>query len=80
MKCPVCITPDLLMTVRQGIEINYCPKCRGIWLDRGELEKLMGQQQGDRWEARNDREYDSDEDPEERCHRRHAARDDAPRT
>jgi len=41
MKCPVCTAPDLVMSERQGIEIDYCPKCRGIWLDRGELDKLI---------------------------------------
>ena len=41
MKCPVCGTPDLLMTERQGVEIDYCPSCRGVWLDRGELDKLI---------------------------------------
>ena len=41
MKCPVCVEPDLLMTDRQGIEVDYCPKCRGVWLDRGELDKLI---------------------------------------
>ena len=41
MKCPICIEPDLLMSERQGIEIDYCPKCRGVWLDRGELDKVM---------------------------------------
>lgn len=40
MLCPVC-QETLLMTDRQGVEIDYCPKCRGIWLDRGELEKLV---------------------------------------
>ena len=40
MKCPI-DGSDLLMTERQGIEIDYCPKCRGIWLDRGELDKLI---------------------------------------
>jgi Zn-finger nucleic acid-binding protein len=40
MKCPVCKTPDLLMTERQGMEIDYCPTCRGVWLDRGELDRL----------------------------------------
>lgn len=40
MKCPVCKDVTLLMSEKQGIEIDYCPKCRGIWLDRGELEKL----------------------------------------
>jgi hypothetical protein len=43
MKCPVCKTPDLLMTVRSNVEIDYCPTCRGIWLDRGELDKLLNQ-------------------------------------
>ncbi|HZR01794.1 MAG TPA: zf-TFIIB domain-containing protein [Burkholderiales bacterium] len=41
MKCPVCSTPDLLMSERQGIEIDYCPQCRGVWLDRGELDKIV---------------------------------------
>lgn len=41
MKCPVCETPDLVMTERKGVEIDYCPKCRGIWLDRGELDKII---------------------------------------
>ena len=39
MKCPVCTEPDLVMADRQGVEIDYCPKCRGVWLDRGELDK-----------------------------------------
>lgn len=40
MKCPICQV-DLVITDRQGIEIDYCPKCRGIWLDRGELDKII---------------------------------------
>lgn len=40
MKCPIDAT-DLSMTDRQGIEIDYCPKCRGVWLDRGELDKII---------------------------------------
>lgn len=40
MLCPVCRT-DLHMTERQGVEIDYCPKCRGVWLDRGELDKII---------------------------------------
>ena len=43
MKCPVCKTTDLLMTERRSIEIDYCPDCRGVWLDRGELDKLIAQ-------------------------------------
>jgi hypothetical protein len=41
MKCPVCTDVDLTMSDRQGIEIDYCPKCRGVWLDRGELDKII---------------------------------------
>jgi len=40
MKCPHCST-TLVMSDRQGIEIDYCPDCRGVWLDRGELDKLI---------------------------------------
>jgi Zn-finger nucleic acid-binding protein len=47
MKCPVCKTTDLLMTERRSIEIDYCPDCRGVWLDRGELDKLIAQDDGD---------------------------------
>ena len=41
MKCPVCKNVTLLMTEKKGVEIDYCPECRGIWLDRGELDKLI---------------------------------------
>ena len=41
MKCPSCPDTTLVMTDRQGVEIDYCPVCRGIWLDRGELDKLL---------------------------------------
>lgn len=41
MKCPVCKDSPLVMTERQGIEIDYCQQCRGVWLDRGELDKLV---------------------------------------
>ena len=41
MKCPNCPDSSLSMTDRQGIEIDFCPKCRGVWLDRGELDKLL---------------------------------------
>jgi len=40
MKCPSC-NETLLMSDKKGIEIDYCPNCRGIWLDRGELEKII---------------------------------------
>ena len=41
MKCPTCPEVPLVMADRQGIEIDYCPQCRGVWLDRGELDKLI---------------------------------------
>ena len=40
MQCPICQV-DLKMAERQGVEIDYCPKCRGVWLDRGELDKII---------------------------------------
>lgn len=41
MKCPTCPDSVLVMSDRQGIEIDYCPQCRGVWLDRGELDKII---------------------------------------
>lgn len=40
MQCPI-DKVDLVMTEREGIEIDYCPQCRGVWLDRGELDKMI---------------------------------------
>lgn len=65
MNCPVC-SIALVMTERQGIEIDYCPTCRGIWLDRGELDKIIerslpAQQpaaQPPRYTESHDRSYD----------------------
>jgi Zn-finger nucleic acid-binding protein len=51
MKCPVCNDVDLTMSERQGVEIDYCPRCRGVWLDRGELDKII---------ERSDRDDDDD--------------------
>lgn len=42
MKCPACES-DLRMSERSGVEIDYCPGCRGVWLDRGELDKIIVQ-------------------------------------
>jgi len=47
MKCPTCPSSDLLMTERSGIEIDYCPQCRGVWLDRGELDKIIERSLGE---------------------------------
>ena len=40
LLCPTCRV-NLTMSERQGIEIDYCPQCRGVWLDRGELDKII---------------------------------------
>lgn len=40
MKCPNC-NVDLLMAERAGVSIDYCPQCRGIWLEKGKLETLL---------------------------------------
>lgn len=40
LLCPTCRV-SLTMSERQGIEIDYCPQCRGVWLDRGELDKII---------------------------------------
>jgi uncharacterized protein len=42
MKCPI-DSATLAIAERQGVEIDYCPECRGVWLDRGELDKLLRQ-------------------------------------
>lgn len=41
MKCPRCTETVLVVSDRQGVEIDHCPQCRGVWLDRGELDKLI---------------------------------------
>lgn len=56
MKCPVCKDVTLLMAEKKGIEIDYCPECRGIWLDRGELEKIIERSHAD--ENRYEKHYD----------------------
>ncbi len=63
--CPRCGV-GLAMSERQGIEIDYCPQCRGVWLDRGELDKLIARgddddDRDDRYERRPEREYDRDD-------------------
>ncbi len=65
MPCPICKVP-LAMSDRQGVEIDYCPQCRGVWLDRGELDKLIERSDSprgfDREQAapRHERPYDDD--------------------
>lgn len=62
MKCPVCADVNLVMSERQGIEIDYCPQCRGVWLDRGELDKIIERSTVSLGDERHEsREYDSRE-------------------
>ena len=56
MKCPSC-NETLLMSEKKGIEIDYCPNCRGIWLDRGELEKII-ERSADHYSKRENYEND----------------------
>jgi uncharacterized protein len=67
MKCPHCEVV-LVMSERQGIEIDYCPQCRGIWLDRGELDKLIEKAElssGKDYESKNREErFDTSHRPE----------------
>lgn len=68
MKCPNC-AEVLVMAERQGIEIDYCPKCRGVWLDKGELDKIIersqGAQAGQQQEEKNYKFNDDDDDDRE---------------
>jgi Zn-finger nucleic acid-binding protein len=57
MKCPNCNT-TLLISDKQGVEIDYCPNCRGIWLDRGELDKIM-ERSADHYSRKENYESDS---------------------
>lgn len=71
MKCPV-DGAELKMSDREGVEIDYCPKCRGVWLDRGELDKIIERSEGiqedddqdtnPRGNRRNNRNNDDDEE------------------
>lgn len=62
MKCPTCTETDLVMTDRQGVEIDYCPKCRGVWLDRGELDKIIERSsQSTPSSRRDDDDWDDDD-------------------
>lgn len=47
MRCPACEETRLTLAERQGVEIDYCPDCRGVWLDRGELDKLIDRASAD---------------------------------
>ncbi|MEP7341826.1 MAG: zf-TFIIB domain-containing protein [Acidobacteriota bacterium] len=60
MSCPKC-NVELRITDRQGVEIDYCPQCRGVWLDRGELDKIIERSASVSYES-NRRDDDDDDD------------------
>jgi hypothetical protein len=78
MNCPVCKNTKLVISERQGIEIDYCPDCRGVWLDRGELDKIIeksyqSQQPSRPFEekrSRDDDDYDDYKDEYKHGHKR----------
>ena len=76
MRCPIDET-ELRITDRQGIEIDYCPTCRGVWLDRGELDKILerGRQQASYPDDR-DRYREEDRPPRDREYRDREYRDE----
>ena len=43
MKCPICTNTNLITSDRTGVEIEYCPQCRGVWLNRDEWDKIIAQ-------------------------------------
>jgi uncharacterized protein len=59
VKCPIDDT-ELRITDRQGIEIDYCPTCRGVWLDRGELDKIIDRSAQAPYPDDRDRDRDRD--------------------
>ncbi len=62
MNCPMC-NVELKMAERQGVEIDYCPQCRGVWLDRGELDKIIERANSERFvDDRARRSYDNKDD------------------
>ncbi len=79
MKCPKDTDVTLLMTSRDGIEIDYCPECRGVWLDRGELDKLIERSDRDDDDRYGDRDRDRDRDDRHYTDRDDRSRGDDPR-
>lgn len=65
MNCPIDGTP-LQMADRQGIEVDYCPQCRGVWLDRGELDKIIERSAAATSRRGRDDDDDDDDDRGER--------------
>ena len=64
MKCPICDESELVLSEKQGIEIDYCPKCRGVWLDRGELDKII--ERAIKFEESNTKSFEKERDYDDR--------------
>lgn len=64
MNCPLCLDQTLEIMHRNGVELDVCPKCRGIWLDRGEIERLVADD--DRSTSASDRDRDREWDRSEK--------------
>lgn len=71
MQCPIDQT-TLAMTERQGIEIDYCPTCRGVWLDRGELDKLIAEKSNNEVYAERGQDMRYDRSSQPRYHDTHS--------
>ena len=74
MRCPVDQDVELAMSSREGVEIDYCPKCRGVWLDRGELDKILERSAdelrgGDRDRRRDEPRFDERRYDDGRAHK-----------
>jgi len=67
MNCPVC-NVALTMTERQGVEIDYCQRCRGVWLDRGELDKIIERSAESQPRHSNEPRYEERGHSEDRSH------------
>lgn len=65
LRCPNCTT-EMMLSNKNGVEIDHCPRCRGVWLDRGELEKITSMQNrydDDHYQKYHyGKEYDDDDD------------------
>ncbi len=73
MKCPACKDVTLLMTEKKWVEIDYCPECRGIWLDKWELEKMN---HAEKVYNQNNFEDDDDDDDHRKKHSDHWSKND----
>jgi uncharacterized protein len=71
MNCPRCANTQLLMADRQGIEIDYCPQCRGVWLDRGELDKIIERSSSEYGQTSSEGPVNYHEDHHGKYHEKH---------